>query len=149
MSCLDASLSDTPVSSTAGPSFNDTAVNPDVEYFYAVEATEVGTTCTTVRTCVAGGCCMSPPEDPTITSVSKSATDVLFTLGYGGVFADVYRDPNPNPANWGGMPHDSQIGDEFQSDSGFQYTDVGGVAAGTLQHYLFTGSRCGSTLPPG
>ncbi len=149
VSCLDASLSDTPVGSTAGPFFIDTAVNPDVEYFYAIDAIEDGTTCTTVRACVAGGCCMSPPEDPTITAVSKSTTNVLFTLGYGGVFADVYRDPNPNPANWGGVPHDSQISDESQSDSDFQYADVGGVAAGTLQYYIFTGSRCGNTLPPG
>ena len=47
-----------------------------------------------------------------------------------------------------GAPHESQISDGSGAEVDFQYTDVGGVGAGTIQYYLFTGSRCGQTLPP-
>ena len=147
VSCQDAQQSTSSVSTTAGPSYSD-AVVADVEYFYAVEANESGsTTCTTERACIAGGCCTSLPADPSIDAMDKSGGDVVFTLGYPGVFADVYRDAGADRTLWG-PPHASQVSDGSSSEAGFQYTDVGGLGAGTIQHYIFSGSRCGVTQPP-
>ena len=72
---------------------------------------------------------------------------MAFRLGYPGVFADVYRDSGADRTLWG-LPHASQVSDGSSSEAGFQYTDVGGLGAGTIQHYIFSGSRCGVTQPP-
>ena len=85
--------------------------------------------------------------DPLITGVTRTSSDVLFRLGYPGVFVDVYRNTNKDPSIWG-APHESQVADQSAVESDFQYTDVGGVGAGTIQYYIFTGSRCGITQPP-
>jgi hypothetical protein len=147
VSCAEAFVSASPVGTTAGTTFSDATVDPDVEYYYAVQAIEIVTECISERFCAAAGCCSTAPDDPTIIAAEKTATDVLFALDYDEVFADVYRDAGSNPVLWG-APHQSQISDESDSEADFQYTDVGAVSAGTIQFYLFTGSRCGQTLPP-
>lgn len=148
-SCNDALAATTPMGTTVTPSFSDATVAADVEYYYAVEADTLDAgfcAAETARTCVAGGCCSTLPADPTILNVDKSGGDVLFDLNYSGELADVYRDPTNDPAGWG-SPFDPQVIDGSGAVD-FQYTDVGGLAAGTLQHFIFTSSRCGITQPP-
>ena len=56
LSCDNALAMLEPHGTTATPTFSDTSVAEETEYFYAVEALEAGTGCPSQRSCIAGGC---------------------------------------------------------------------------------------------
>ncbi|MDH3628788.1 MAG: S8 family serine peptidase [Acidobacteriota bacterium] len=140
VSCEEAQQSSTPIATPAGTAFSDTTIAADVSYFYAIEAREPGTGCGSVRSCVSGGCVCLLAGDATGLVVDRSGNDVMLTWldpGTPGVSWNVYRDPAPDPAGWGG-PHASGLADADGGTAGIQYVDVGGVLAGNLSHYLVT-----------
>jgi hypothetical protein len=148
VSCEDAVASLNAFDTTAATMYADTGVVEGTSYFYAVAGTEALNGCPTVRACTPGGCsaCTSPP-DPTGLLIGRSGDDVLMSWNGSaeiGPTWNVYRDPDKDPASWGG-PHATGIDDEDPGTPGVQYTDVGGVSAGSVAYYLVTEVTCGES----
>ena len=145
VSCADALAALTAYDTSPVTSYSDSAAVEGTTYFYAVGGTEAASGCPTVRTCIQGACaaCVAPPS-PSGLLLGRVADDVKLTWsgsGAGGASWNVYRDTAPDPSTWGG-PLATSVADEDLGTPGIQYTDVGGIPAGTLQHYLITEVTC-------
>jgi hypothetical protein len=141
--CLDALGASTPFATTVVPAFDDGSVVDQVPYFYAVEAVEPGTACTSERACIAGGCVCLVPDDPADLRLARQGEDVLLTWddpGVSGIVWNVYRAPVANTALWG-APHEADLSDGDAGTEGIQYTDTGAVAADPLLFYVVTAAN--------
>jgi hypothetical protein len=147
-SCEDASGRPDVYGSTAAPSFSDAAAVENVDYFYAVEATESGAACPTERACITAACICALGDDPTNLLAARAGADVLLTWddpGGAGLTWNVYRDTDPDTTQWG-APHDSGVTDGDPGTPGIQYQDVGAVNADPLLFYLATTvNACGES----
>ena len=145
VSCADAMASLDLYDTAAGTTYSDTGVVEETQYNYAVGGTEATTGCPTVRACIAGSCppCVAPP-DPEGLVLDKSGNDVhlaWFGSAPSGPTWNVYRNPDSNPALWGAALA-TGVTDEDAATPGIQFTDVGGLGAGSVQHYLVTETTC-------
>jgi hypothetical protein len=140
ISCADAEFAPTPYASPAGTAFGDTGVAEGVEYFYAVEAVEPGTACTTERTCITGGCSCVVPGDPEGLRVDYGGGDVFLTWddpAVPGLLWNVYRGDVAFPSLWGSALA-SGVADADLGTPGIQFVDAGGVGAGPTLFYRVT-----------
>jgi subtilisin family serine protease len=149
ISCEDAEFSTTPLGSSSEPSYSDTAVVDGVPYYYAVEAIEPGTGCTSERACIPGGCTCPGPADPVNLLVSLDGSDVVLGWddpGVGGLVWNVYRDTLPTPVLWG-PPHQTGVTDQDILVPGIQFVDSGAAGAGSPLFYLVTAVNACSESP--
>jgi hypothetical protein len=88
------------------------------------------------------------PGDPTHLMLDKTPSDVLLTWddpAEAGWTWNVYRDTDPNPANWTD-PHATDVTDEDPGTEGIQYTDTGAASTSATYFYLVTAvNECGES----
>jgi thermitase len=147
-SCQDALERVDVYGSSATPGFSDSGATQDVQYYYAVEATEAGPGCPTERSCTAGGCFCAAPLDPTGLGLEKSGADGLLTWddpSNPSLTWNVYRDTQRDPSLWG-PPHASGVTDQDPGQPGIQYRDVGALDAPDSHYYKVTAvNACGES----
>jgi hypothetical protein len=148
-SCADAEFATTPLGSSTDPAYSDTTVVDGVQYYYAVEAIEPGTGCTSERACIPGGCVCLGPADPSNLGVGRSGGDVVLTWDdplVTGLVWNVYRDTTAVPALWG-APLQSGVTDADPGTPGIQFVDPGAVGAGSPLFYLVTATNACAESP--
>ncbi|MDH3626348.1 MAG: S8 family serine peptidase [Acidobacteriota bacterium] len=147
-SCADASSRPDVYGTSGTPTFTDATVVENVDYYYAVEATESGSACPTERACIAASCVCALGGDPANLLAARVANDVALTWndpGGGGLTWNVYRETVADTTLWG-APFAGGIVDVDGGTPGIQYVDVGGVSADPLLFYLATSvNACGES----
>ena len=139
-SCEDAFSQQVTYGTTTSPTFTDLSPDPVSSSYYAIDANETGTGCTTERVCIQGGCICDPPAEPENLIVDRAGDDLVLTWDEPlpvGLVWNVYRDSVPDPAGWG-LPLHAGVADSDPGSAGIQLVDPGAIQAGSPLFYLVT-----------
>ena len=128
VSCDEALVSTSPVTTVSISSWSDGTVVQGTSYCYAVEPIAAHGSCDGDRRTVVAGCPAPVPAEIVDLGVWRQDEDVVLTWteSEGAVDYDILRSTDPDPRTWG-APWKSAVTDQDPVIPGVQWIDTGVV----------------------